>query len=163
MQQYIAVGTVRMFIEPSASTTIARLTNSPCYSNDSSYCSCYTVKYYNIIQYNPIQYNTIQCTMVARRGRLAMQSRGGHLTRWWYQRLWIQLDDQYSPSMLLNLNGSLRTESSHLGRNHTSVVVLLRCPTETTQRYDHEQLTSYLRESEIRELLIMWEKVMQSY
>ena len=42
MQQYIAVGTVRMFIEPSASTTIARLTNSPGYSNDSSYSSCYT-------------------------------------------------------------------------------------------------------------------------
>ena len=30
-------------IEPSASTTIARLTNSLCYINDSSYCSCYTV------------------------------------------------------------------------------------------------------------------------
>ena len=52
VQQYIAVGTVRMFIEPIASTTIARLTNSPCYSNDSSYCSCYTVKYYNTIQHN---------------------------------------------------------------------------------------------------------------
>ena len=49
-----------MFIEPSASTTIARLINSPCYSHDSSYCSCYTVKYYNTIQYNTIQYNTIQ-------------------------------------------------------------------------------------------------------
>ena len=55
VHQYIAVGTERMFIEPSASTTIARLTNSPCYSNDSSYCSCYTVKYYNTIQHNTIQ------------------------------------------------------------------------------------------------------------
>jgi hypothetical protein len=52
VQHYIAVGTVRMFIEPSASTTIARLTNSLCYSNDSSCCSCYTVKYYNTIQHN---------------------------------------------------------------------------------------------------------------
>ena len=52
MHQYIAVGTERMFIEPSASTTIARSINSPCYSHDSSYCSCYTVKYYNTIQYS---------------------------------------------------------------------------------------------------------------
>ena len=48
MKEYIAVGTERMFIEPSASTTIARLINSPCYSH----CSCYTVKYYNTIQYS---------------------------------------------------------------------------------------------------------------
>ena len=33
---------------------IARLINSPCYSHDSSYCSCYTVKYYNTIQYNTV-------------------------------------------------------------------------------------------------------------
>ncbi|CAL8340438.1 unnamed protein product [Arctogadus glacialis] len=48
-----------MFIEPSASTTIARLTHSLCYSHDSSYCSCYTVKYYNTIQYNTV-YNGCQ-------------------------------------------------------------------------------------------------------
>ena len=68
MHQYIAVGTERMFIEPSASrpTTIARLINSPYYRHDSSCCSCYTVKCYDTIQYNTIllsatiQYNTIQ-------------------------------------------------------------------------------------------------------
>ena len=45
-----------MFIEPS--TTIARSINSPYYRHDSSYCSCYTVKYYNTI-YNTTQYNTV--------------------------------------------------------------------------------------------------------
>ena len=30
VKQFIAVSTVKMFIEPSASTTIARLTHSPC-------------------------------------------------------------------------------------------------------------------------------------
>ena len=48
-----------MFIEPSASTTIARLINSPYYRHDSSCCSCYTVKCYNTIQYNTIHYNTV--------------------------------------------------------------------------------------------------------
>ncbi|CAL8392558.1 unnamed protein product [Arctogadus glacialis] len=46
-----------MFIEPSASTTIARLINSPYYRHDSSWCSCYTVKCYNTIQYNTIHYS----------------------------------------------------------------------------------------------------------
>ena len=81
MHQYIAVGTERMFIEPSASTTIARLTNSPCYSNDSSYCSCYTVKYYNTIQYNTTQYNTVY--------NGGQKGEGGYAVSRWTLNRWV--------------------------------------------------------------------------
>ena len=50
MQQYIAVGTERMFIEPSASTTIPRVTAMIAATAVATQLS-------TIIQYNTIQYN----------------------------------------------------------------------------------------------------------
>ena len=74
MHQYIAVGTERMFIEPSASTTIARLINS----RVTAMIAAVATQLSALIQYSAIQYNAIQYnTMVARRGGVAMQCRGG--------------------------------------------------------------------------------------
>ena len=47
-----------MFIEPSASTTIARLTKSPCYSKEKA-ATAVATQLSTIIQYNTTQYNTV--------------------------------------------------------------------------------------------------------